>query len=237
MNTENTNIYRRSEILFKQYISFLISSQVQKDNYYSIINLDHLLQLKSILSNVNNIVTLLATKTFARQLSKALSLSEEDTSSLFNEVENKNANSNGFDIMLETKNYNIIAEIKCNKPINNGDKMGQQQKSGIWDDALKLLNGGKEGIHTQDYIKIIAISNFDYKDWISITNSITQKVKIKSQDEQRIKRIDVIDKLKTLSSVTDIPLIVDKQYIYIVPISYHDIEFELSNSLKNINIF
>ncbi|WP_404328082.1 hypothetical protein [Mesobacillus maritimus] len=47
---------------------------------------------------------------------------------------------NGYEIMV-TGDVNILAEIKCNKPINNGFKFGSAQRNSI----IKYIQGLLEG--------------------------------------------------------------------------------------------
>lgn len=224
MNTSSKETYKRTEDLLNRYASFITS--IRKDNNY--LSFDKILSLKSVLSNINNILTLIATISFAKKISDILCLNDEDRNRILKDIDDKKANSNGFDVEIITEQYKIIAEVKCNRPINNKDKFGQQQKNGIWDDAIKLMKGGKDKINTDSFLKIIVIIDWDPSNFDTVIQSITKEVKCNSEDKKRIERINIIDKLKSIS-IDDILSISDKQYIYIIPISYNDLakEFDL----------
>lgn len=57
-----------------------------------------------------------------------------------NQVLNTKPSDNGYDLIV-TGEISILAEIKFNKPINNGYKFGSAQKNGIIKDIRGLLEG------------------------------------------------------------------------------------------------
>ncbi|TFD99512.1 hypothetical protein [Jeotgalibacillus sp. R-1-5s-1] len=67
---------------------------------------------------------------------------------------------NGYDIMV-TGDVNIFAEIKCNKPINNGFKFGSAQRNGIIKDIQGLLEGkSKVNFDPKTACKFLVIYDF-----------------------------------------------------------------------------
>ena len=77
------------------------------------------------------------------------------------QVLNTKPSDNGYDLLV-TGDVNIVAEIKCNRPINNGYKFGSAQKNGIIKDFKGLL-GGKSKVKSLDPVeayKFLAIYDF-----------------------------------------------------------------------------
>lgn len=68
---------------------------------------------------------------------------------------------NGYDIVV-TGEVNILAEIKCNKPINNGFKYGSAQKNGIIKDIRGLLEGKTKGkrANPREAFKFLVVYDF-----------------------------------------------------------------------------
>ena len=93
---------------------------------------------------------------FIQWVSEALLLNEKFTTSLISELLETKPNTNGFDIEFSTQKLNVIAEIKCNIPINGGSVYGSAQKIGITKDINSLFNGkNKSNINTDDYFKFM----------------------------------------------------------------------------------
>lgn len=65
-------------------------------------------------------------------------------------------------ILMITGDVDIIAEIKCNKPINNGYKFGSAQKNGIIKDIRGLLEGKTKvkSINPSEAYKFLVIYDF-----------------------------------------------------------------------------
>ncbi|MGO4548104.1 hypothetical protein AB4Z29_25285 [Paenibacillus sp. 2TAB23] len=78
-----------------------------------------------------------------------------------NEVLGTKPNDNGYDLMVNG-DISIVAEIKCNKPINNGYKYVSQQKEGIKKDIRGLLEGKSKvrSIDLTQAFKFLAIHDF-----------------------------------------------------------------------------
>lgn len=100
------------------------------------LSFEEMIQMKSALSDVNNIITLLITRKFVEKL-------REDH--LINAGVDKidsNPNANGYDLLLLESNNIIIAEVKGNKPckkISDGYIYGSDQQKGIIKDLTGLI--------------------------------------------------------------------------------------------------
>lgn len=110
-------------------------------NYYSNLSVDGFLNLKSILSDINNIFTMKVSIAFIHWLSDIYSLNETVTNTLLSELLETKPNTNGFDIETSNQQLNVIAEVKCNVPINGGSIYGSAQRLGIEKDINSLING------------------------------------------------------------------------------------------------
>ena len=119
--------------------------------------------LKKILSCINNVITLRATIDLVDRLhnDRIISLAEYDA--ILKEVDSQHANTNGFDVQhvfTGRKDANgIIAEVKCNIPVN-GTSFGAAQVEGLEDDVEHLLKGkSKATIDVTNCYKFMAILN------------------------------------------------------------------------------
>lgn len=162
-------------------------------DYYSSLELDDFLKLKSILSDINNIFTLKVSLGFTRWLTGQFELSEESTKTIYSEILGTKPNANGFDLELREP-IKVVAEVKCNIPINGGDVYGSAQRNGITKDIDSLVNGKtKSSINSQDCFKFMvfldrpeirkATAHFiknmkEHKELISVINKTTGQLSI-----------------------------------------------------------
>jgi len=125
------------------------------NDYYSNLDIDGFLQLKSILSGINNILTLKVSLAFAHWITKRLNLNQETTNRIISQITTTKPNANGYDIEI-SEPVKLIAEVKCNVPINGGNIYGSAQKNGISKDIQALINGkSKSSIHPSDYFRFM----------------------------------------------------------------------------------
>ena len=73
---ETIETYNRTINLLDKYTKFIKS--INTENIESNLTLDKLIELKSILSDINNIMTLISTRSIATKLLDILSLKNED---------------------------------------------------------------------------------------------------------------------------------------------------------------
>lgn len=227
-------IYKRSTDLINKYVDFIKSVDTQniRDN----ITVEKLVNLKSILSNINNVMTLLATLSIAKKLIKILLLEDDDSRKLLLNIENKKANANGFDIQIDAP-VKILVEVKCNTLIRD-KKFGAAQINAILDDARKLRlesprhqKISKNFQNTTDYVKIIAIVNFSSKIDECLISQITKDIKCKeSTNQARKERMKVKTFLKPLKSLSEIIKLKEtekQENVYITVLSKNDLKEEL----------
>jgi hypothetical protein len=92
------------------------------------------------LKDIHNIITYKTTIRFIDWVSNRFPYVKQNYQVYLDQVIGTKPSDNGYDLVV-TGEINLIAEIKCNKPINNGFKFGSAQKNGIVKDIRGLLEG------------------------------------------------------------------------------------------------
>jgi hypothetical protein len=148
--------YNRENELRNKLNSFFIEEfSLPNDDYYAKLNLDRFLHLKSILSSINNIFTLKVSLAFVKWTTKHLSLKQKIKELMISNILSTKPNANGYDIEL-SEPVKLIAEVKCNIPINKGKVYGSAQQNGIKKDIASLISGKtKSQINPRDYLKFM----------------------------------------------------------------------------------
>lgn len=150
------NIYNRELVLSQKINSFLCENFKFPDkDYYSLLDIDGLLKLKSLLSTINNSITTKVSFEFIEWLTDYLTLGEIARLDMLEKINTTKPNTNGFDIALSSP-IKIVAEVKCNIPINRGNKYGSNQCEGIYKDIDSLRNGkSKSKFDPSDAVKFL----------------------------------------------------------------------------------
>jgi len=134
-------LYHREEAIRRRLNAFFRDAfQLPEADYYRALNLNALLGLKSVLSDINNTLTMRLTLGFVAWATEALSLDTSTAALLRNKILSMKPSSNGYDVHCASPRP-FIAEVKCNVPINGGAKYGAAQKAGIISDIDALLHG------------------------------------------------------------------------------------------------
>lgn len=121
---------------------------IEEKDYYSQLTTAQILSLKSALSDINNLITLRLAFSLAGWICDRFSIPEEARKSVFDAVRSSKPNTNGYDI--EMSSPDIVAEIKCNIPINGGRVYGSAQKNGLRKDIAGLLDGKSKSSKKSD---------------------------------------------------------------------------------------
>lgn len=148
---ERFKTYNRTINLFDKYTKFIES--INTEDIESNFTLYRLIELKSILSDINNIMTLISTRSIATKILSILSLNNEDRERILNVIDNQKPNSNGFDIRIDSP-IKILVEVKCNSLIHN-KKFGAAQINAILDDARKLRLESSRNIKVRKFMEFI----------------------------------------------------------------------------------
>jgi len=150
-------------------------------DYYSNLDVDGFLKLKSILSGINNIFTLKVSLAFAYWITRRLMLNQEIANGIISQITETKPNANGYDLEI-SEPVKFIAEVKCNVPINAGTVYGSAQKTGIDKDIQALINGkSKSSINTDGYLKFMV-----FLDKPEIRNATEHFVKNMTSEKERI---------------------------------------------------
>lgn len=115
------------------------------EDFYSKLSIDKILQLKQILSDINNIITLRVTRLFVDFLLHEGIIDKYEYEEINNDINSTDVNTNGYDVRYDKKK--IIAEVKCNIPVND-NSYGAAQEYSIIKDINGLLSGeGKNKVN------------------------------------------------------------------------------------------
>lgn len=156
----------RNEVLKEPFNAFFnrIVQTNGVDYYQRLITRDYV-TLKTVLSNINNIITLQTTQAFVDYLYKCDVIDVNQRKVIMKNTEQTNANANGFDVYYKENIGNaegIIAEVKCNRPVKS-DNFGTSQFNSLKKDIEGLLHGKKkvDGVDTSKYYKFMVMLNDD----------------------------------------------------------------------------
>ncbi len=112
---------------------------IEERDYYSKLTTDQMLNLKTALSDINNLITLRLAFSLERWICDRFNISEGARKTIHDTIRSSKPNTNGYDIELSAPD--TIAEIKCNIPINAGRVYGAAQRNGLRKDIEGLLAG------------------------------------------------------------------------------------------------
>lgn len=127
------------------------------NDYYSQLDHQALAELKSVLSDINNIFTLKVTLAFAEWLSEKLNLDQVARKEIKTSILRNPPNANGYDVEISAP-LQVIAEVKCNVPINRGAVYGSAQRDGIAKDVSSLIGGkSKSKMHPDACLKFLVL--------------------------------------------------------------------------------
>ena len=186
--------YERTEDLKNKINGFLGELTGKAEDYYSKLSQDELIEFKSALSDINNILTLKTTYSFVEWLSASLSLSGNKTQEIKKQIESIKPSTNGYDIKIP--DLKIIAEIKSIVPVNRGNYYGAAQRDSILNDAIKLFKGKKQTPDTSKFIKFIGLLDLGEITDQAVDKILTPPKSIKTQNETRLEMHKVVRKLE-----------------------------------------
>ena len=112
-----------------------LTKQDQDFDFYSAMTQADLIELKTVLADINNVLTFKTTITAANWLCNLFGVDTETTKNILKIVDQIKPNTKGFDIHI-SEPYKIIAEVKCISPVNNGGKFGGAQ----WNKSSRRLH-------------------------------------------------------------------------------------------------
>lgn len=151
--------YSKEDLLSNEFNSIVSEVMgIPSEDYLSKISDDNLVRMKILVKNINNVLTLRLTQKVAGWICKNQNFDSSKVSQVLRTIDSTKPNANGFDIEIDDPR--IVVEIKCNIPINDGNRFGSKQAEGIRKDIMGLLNGKtKSSVDTSKAIKILGLSN------------------------------------------------------------------------------
>ena len=150
--------YNRKDDLSKAFNDFWRKALNSNEDYYSKLTLKEFVHLKKAITNINNIITMLVTESFVKTLHKDGVISTPQQSEMLEQLFETHANTNGFDVEYSAGQMKIVAEVKCNIPVNE-TSFGAAQENSIMEDVDHLFHSKKKSDLTsediQDYYKFM----------------------------------------------------------------------------------
>ena len=150
--------YNRKDDLSSAFNDFWRKALNSNEDYYSQLTLKEFVNLKKAITNINNIITMLVTESFVKTLHKDGVISTPQQSKMLEQLYETHANTNGFDVEYNAGQMKIVAEVKCNIPVNE-TSFGAAQENSIMEDVDHLFHSKKKSDLTsediQDYYKFM----------------------------------------------------------------------------------
>ena len=160
------------------------SLKTSDENYYSKLTGDDFIKLKSAISCVNNIITLKTTIAFIDYLLDNGHIKTDNALEMKAHVLETNANANGFDIEYQGEVLKIVAEVKCNKPVNK-HSFGPAQVDGILNDLKRLVEGKtKSHANVNDCLKFMVLLRLEAveESMKKVINTFNEKSPVKARE-------------------------------------------------------
>jgi hypothetical protein len=186
---------------------------IEKD-YFSNLKQTELLELKTVLKDINNLLTLTMTIESVNWLCNYFDIDDPSRQLILKRIDEIKPNTGGYDIKI-SKPVKVIGEVKCIVPINNGDRFGSAQWDAILGDAIKLIKGKKTLPDTSEYYKFLFLIDIGIKSEHAI-NHLVKQSKIVTKDPFRTDRHQIKDTITIFNELKKDQLQIEK--IYIKPI-------------------
>jgi hypothetical protein len=186
---------------------------IQKD-YFSNLRQTELLELKTVLTDINNLLTLAMTIESVNWLIKFFDIDDNSRQLILKRIDEIKPNTGGYDIQI-SEPIKIIGEVKCIIPINNSDRFGSAQWDAILGDVIKLKKGKKTLPDTSEYFKFLFLIDIGIKSEHAI-NHLVKPSKIATKDPFRTDRHQIKDSITIFNELNKDQLSLEK--IYLKPI-------------------
>lgn len=204
-----TNYEGRQQDLKTKLNRYLTKLTGQDKDYYQKADL---VELKTVLSDINNVLTLKLTLTATEWICKNFELDQKVKNELLKKIDAVKPNTNGFDILITEPNFKIVAEVKCVFPSSNGDKYLAAQQNSILDDAIKLMNGKRQLRDTSKYHKFLFLINVGQRTDLAL-NTLLKPSKGTSDKDIRKNRHEIKVNIELLKDKKINQLSTDKVYL------------------------
>lgn len=206
-------VSRNEELKLKFNTHFRLITGIETD-FYSALKNEDILELKTVLSDINNLLTYKLTLIAGKWLGSFFSFNKKYQQTILENIDSIKPNAQGFDIVIN-KPIKIIAEVKCNVPVKGGSKFGAMQTKKLIEDVQKLLNGKRQILDTSEYLKFLFVINIGDRSEEALTN-LTKKTKIRKENEERLNRNVARENMIIINDKFSSELKFDKVYVKIL---------------------
>jgi hypothetical protein len=158
----------------------------KESDFFSKLKNEDILELKTVLSDIHNLLTLKLTIASAVWICDYFEIEDVERSKILEKIDAIKPNEQGFDIVLQEP-IKLIGEVKCTSPINNGFKFGVAQRNSILDDIQKLKNGKRQLTDTSNYLKFMFVIDLGDRTSKAIVD-ILKKTNIRIETQSRLNR-------------------------------------------------
>jgi hypothetical protein len=145
----------------------------QDRDFFSNLTQNDLMELKTVLADINNLLTFQMTIAAANWIFEYFNIDETTRLKNIASVDNTKPNSKGFDILILDP-YKIIAEVKCISPVNNGRAFGVAQHDSIMNDVHKLIHGKGKIVDTTKFFKFLFLIDLEDRSDQAITQLLKE---------------------------------------------------------------
>ncbi|WNF21312.1 hypothetical protein [Mesobacillus jeotgali] len=199
------DIYNREVLLKDSFNNFWCRIANSDVDLYSNLTDKDFIELKVAIKNINDILTYKTTIKFFDWIKEKFKIDLISYQETMDIILATKPNTNGFDIRNDK--YKILAEIKCNLPLNNGNVFGRQQRYKMQQDIESLLYGKKKltDLNNMEYYKFLGIYS------IGNTTDLATRKFLQSKDMKELH-----EKVEILSNPKNESLQLSKDKVYIV---------------------
>lgn len=155
-------------------------------DFYSQLKNDDILELKTVLSDIHNLLTLKLTFEAANWICDYFKITNDERLKIIKKIDETKPNEQGFDILLQYP-IKLIGEVKCTSPINKGSKFGVAQRNSILHDIQKLKKGKRQLLDTSDFFKFMFIIDLGDRSSKAIID-LLRKTNIRVETQIRLDR-------------------------------------------------
>ena len=155
-------------------------------DYYSKLKNDDIIELKTVLSDIHNLLTLKLTIAAAKWICDYFEMGDIEYQKIIEKVDATKPNQSGFDILIREP-IKLLGEVKCTSPINGGSKFGVAQRNSILEDIQKLKKGKREQLDTSKFLKFMFILDLGDRTNQAIID-ILKQTNIRIENEVRLNR-------------------------------------------------
>lgn len=178
-NGRNTELKNK----LNKHLSKLTGNEL---DFFSKLKNEDILELKTVLSDIHNLLTLKLTIASAIWICDYFKIDDVQRLKIIEKIDATKPNEQGFDIVLNEQ-IKLVGEVKCTSPINKGSKFGVAQRNSILDDIQKLKKGKRQLPDTSNFLKFMFVIDLGDRSSEAIVD-ILRKTNIRIETQARLDR-------------------------------------------------